>query len=64
VPPLFLFTFWNTAETGFLEGAGVIGDISTPEERGGYFGAFNLGPMVKTLPYAQLVQTFNTNMNS
>ncbi|KJR81588.1 major facilitator superfamily [Sporothrix schenckii 1099-18] len=27
-------------------GAGVIGDISTPEERGGYFGYFNLGPML------------------
>jgi MFS family permease len=27
-------------------GAGVIGDISTPEERGGFFGMFNLGPMV------------------
>ncbi|CAK7221580.1 multidrug transporter [Sporothrix bragantina] len=27
-------------------GAGVIGDISTPDERGGYFGYFNLGPML------------------
>ncbi|KAI8270421.1 hypothetical protein K4K58_010918 [Colletotrichum sp. SAR11_239] len=27
-------------------GAGVIGDISTPEERGGFFGMFNLGPML------------------
>ena len=27
-------------------GAGVIGDISTPKERGGFFGMFNLGPMV------------------
>ncbi|KAF4818339.1 Itaconate transport protein [Colletotrichum siamense] len=27
-------------------GAGVIGDISTPEERGGFFGMFNLGPMI------------------
>ncbi|KAK1593708.1 major facilitator superfamily domain-containing protein [Colletotrichum navitas] len=26
-------------------GAGVIGDISTPEERGGFFGMFNVGPM-------------------
>ncbi|KAK2016928.1 MFS general substrate transporter [Colletotrichum eremochloae] len=26
-------------------GAGVIGDISTPEERGGFFGMFNLGAM-------------------
>nr|AAZ14930.1 quinidine resistance protein-like protein [Coprinellus disseminatus] len=27
-------------------GAGVIGDISTREERGGFFGMFTLGPMV------------------
>ncbi|KAF8349672.1 MFS general substrate transporter [Amanita rubescens] len=27
-------------------GAGVIGDISTREERGGFFGLFTLGPMV------------------
>ncbi|KAL1889085.1 multidrug transporter [Sporothrix stenoceras] len=27
-------------------GAGVIGDISTPDERGGFFGYFNLGPML------------------
>ncbi|KAF2688974.1 MFS general substrate transporter [Lentithecium fluviatile CBS 122367] len=27
-------------------GAGVIGDIATREERGGYFGMFNLGPML------------------
>ncbi|EXJ93799.1 hypothetical protein A1O1_02192 [Capronia coronata CBS 617.96] len=27
-------------------GSGVIGDISTPEERGGFFGMFNLGPML------------------
>ncbi|EFQ31569.1 major facilitator superfamily transporter [Colletotrichum graminicola M1.001] len=26
-------------------GAGVIGDISTPDERGGFFGMFNIGPM-------------------
>ncbi|KAI4596927.1 hypothetical protein KJ359_004837 [Pestalotiopsis sp. 9143b] len=26
--------------------AGVTGDIATPEERGGYFGLFNLGPML------------------
>lgn len=24
----------------------MIGDISTPKERGGFFGMFNLGPMV------------------
>ncbi|KAF6766633.1 quinidine resistance protein-like protein [Ephemerocybe angulata] len=29
-------------------GAGVIGDISTREERGGFFGIFTLGPMVGT----------------
>lgn len=28
-------------------GAGVIGDISEPRERGGYFAMFNLGPMVR-----------------
>jgi hypothetical protein len=28
-------------------GAGVIGDISTREERGGFFGMFTLGPMVR-----------------
>ncbi|TFK36942.1 MFS general substrate transporter [Crucibulum laeve] len=27
-------------------GAGVIGDISTREERGGFFGVFTLGPMI------------------
>ncbi|KAI9726106.1 MAG: hypothetical protein M1834_009422 [Cirrosporium novae-zelandiae] len=27
-------------------GAGVVGDISTPAERGGFFGTFNLGPML------------------
>ncbi|KII95690.1 hypothetical protein PLICRDRAFT_96195 [Plicaturopsis crispa FD-325 SS-3] len=27
-------------------GAGVIGDISVPADRGGYFGMFNLGPML------------------
>ncbi|OIW32649.1 MFS general substrate transporter [Coniochaeta ligniaria NRRL 30616] len=27
-------------------GAGVIGDIATVEERGGFFGMFNLGPML------------------
>ncbi|KAJ3952600.1 multidrug transporter [Colletotrichum tropicale] len=40
----------NLTVTAFLamQGicAGVIGDISTPEERGGFFGMFNLGPMI------------------
>jgi MFS family permease len=27
-------------------GAGVTGDITIPEERGGYYSLFNLGPMV------------------
>jgi MFS family permease len=27
-------------------GAGVVSDISTPEERAGFFGFFTLGPMV------------------
>ncbi|KAF9460102.1 major facilitator superfamily domain-containing protein [Collybia nuda] len=27
-------------------GAGVIGDISTPRERGGFFGIYTLGPMI------------------
>ncbi|KAG6832560.1 hypothetical protein H0H92_000189 [Tricholoma furcatifolium] len=27
-------------------GAGAIGDISTPKERGGFFGMFSIGPMV------------------
>lgn len=29
-------------------GAGVIGDISTPAERGGFFGLYSMGPMVRT----------------
>jgi hypothetical protein len=28
-------------------GAGVIGDISEPKERGGFFGVYALGPMVR-----------------
>ena len=27
-------------------GAGIIGDITTPDERGGFFGLFNLGALV------------------
>ncbi len=29
-----------------LIGAGVIGDIATPVERGGFFGIYNIGPNV------------------
>jgi MFS family permease len=31
--------------TNYL-GGGVIGDIATPDERGGFFGFFSLGPMI------------------
>lgn len=30
-------------------GAGVISDISEPFERGGFFGVYGLGPMVRHL---------------
>ena len=30
-------------------GAGVIGDIAEPFERGGFFGMFSLGPMVRPM---------------
>ena len=30
-----------------LIGAGVIGDISEPKERGGFYGIYALGPMVR-----------------
>jgi MFS family permease len=30
-------------------GAGVIGDITTPAERGGFLGVYNVGPMVRVL---------------
>ena len=30
-----------------LIGAGVIGDISEPKERGGLYGIYTLGPMVR-----------------
>jgi hypothetical protein len=29
-----------------VSGAGIIGDITTPDERGGFFGLFNLGALV------------------
>lgn len=34
---------------GHFIGAGVVGDISTRAERGGFFGIFTLGPMVCTV---------------
>lgn len=42
---ILLITQFN-AWFSFATGAGVIGDISTREERGGFFGIFTLGPMV------------------
>lgn len=37
----------ETADVGSVHtGAGVIGDISTRDERGGFFGLFSLGPTV------------------
>jgi hypothetical protein len=32
--------------TYLILGAGVIGDIAEPSERGGFFGLYGLGPMV------------------
>jgi hypothetical protein len=29
-----------------ISGAGIIGDITTPDERGGVFGLYNLGALV------------------
>jgi multidrug resistance protein len=44
---LFLRCFQSGGSASTIAlGAGVIGDISTPKERGGYFGMFNLGPML------------------
>lgn len=37
----------DSAHALFSPGAGVIGDISTRAERGGFFGLFILGPMVR-----------------
>jgi MFS family permease len=36
----------TTFHSCLLIGAGVIGDISTREERAGFFGVFTVGPMV------------------
>jgi hypothetical protein len=30
-----------------ISGAGIIGDITTPDERGGFFGLFSLGALVR-----------------
>ena len=44
---LFLRCFQSGGSASTIAlGAGVIGDISTTRERGGYFGMFNLGPML------------------
>ncbi|KAH7355945.1 major facilitator superfamily domain-containing protein [Pyrenochaeta sp. MPI-SDFR-AT-0127] len=44
---LFLRCFQSGGSASTIAlGAGVIGDISTSKERGGYFGMFNLGPML------------------
>ncbi|KAF2006239.1 MFS general substrate transporter [Amniculicola lignicola CBS 123094] len=44
---LFLRCFQSGGSASTIAlGAGVIGDISTSQERGGYFGMFNLGPML------------------
>lgn len=44
---LFLRCFQSGGSASTIAlGAGVIGDISTVTERGGYFGMFNLGPMI------------------
>ncbi len=39
--------FWKVDVFTHL-GAGVISDISTPSERGGFYGVYALGPMVGT----------------
>ena len=46
--------FWRVIQafgssSGMSVGAGVIGDISTRAERGGFFGLYSLGPMVCTV---------------
>jgi multidrug resistance protein len=44
---LFLRCFQSGGSASTIAlGAGVIGDISTSSDRGGYFGMFNLGPML------------------
>ncbi|KAJ6456489.1 MFS general substrate transporter [Mycena sanguinolenta] len=44
---LFLRCFQSAGSASTIAlGAGVVGDISTPAERGGFFGVYNLGPLV------------------
>ena len=42
---LYIF-FALKISTYLILGAGVIGDIAGPSERGGFFGLYGLGPMV------------------
>lgn len=47
---LFLRCFQAAGSASTIAlGAGVIGDISEPAERGGFFGVYNIGPMVPYL---------------
>ncbi|KAK7001453.1 MFS domain-containing protein [Favolaschia claudopus] len=44
---LFLRSFQSAGSASTIAlGAGVIGDISTPAERGGFLGVYNIGPLV------------------
>ncbi|KAF7357983.1 MFS domain-containing protein [Mycena venus] len=44
---LFLRCFQSAGSASTIAlGAGVIGDISSPAERGGFFGVYNIGPLV------------------
>ncbi|KAJ7140907.1 MFS general substrate transporter [Mycena epipterygia] len=44
---LFLRCFQSAGSASTIAlGAGVIGDISEPAERGGFFGVYNIGPLV------------------
>lgn len=37
---------WHVTLTHFISGAGVISDIATTAERGGFYGLYSIGPMV------------------
>jgi MFS family permease len=41
-------------------GAGVIGDISSPAERGGFFGVYNIGPLVGVLSFISFNKVLST----